>query len=234
MIRRNKMQKAILASAAAFALLITVPVLAQHEQHGEQGGNRGPNGSRQGDGQRGSQGGNNGMMRGGSPPQNQTASRQNAAPMQQQNTSIGGQRGGDHRDMGQPGGGRQVHGGPFRGGGNTPFDIFGAGGRGFHDNTHVGHHDSDGYDSFRRVERAPRHFHFGEYRRPQGWYNHRWIGGEILPPLFFAQEYWIDNYSYFGLQFPPPGTVWIRDGNDALLIDRRTGEVIQVVYGVFY
>ena len=33
---------------------------------------------------------------------------------------------------------------------------------------------------------------------------------------------------------PPPGTVWVRYGNDALLIDRYSGEVIQVVYGIFY
>ena len=33
---------------------------------------------------------------------------------------------------------------------------------------------------------------------------------------------------------PPPGTVWVRYGRDALLIDRYTGEVIQVEYSVFY
>ena len=33
---------------------------------------------------------------------------------------------------------------------------------------------------------------------------------------------------------PPPDAVWVRYGDDALLIDRYTGEVIQVEYGVFY
>jgi hypothetical protein len=33
---------------------------------------------------------------------------------------------------------------------------------------------------------------------------------------------------------PPPGTVWVRDNTDALLIDRYTGEVIEVDYNVFY
>ena len=33
---------------------------------------------------------------------------------------------------------------------------------------------------------------------------------------------------------PMPGTVWVRYGDDALLIDRYTGEVIQVAYGIFW
>jgi hypothetical protein len=33
---------------------------------------------------------------------------------------------------------------------------------------------------------------------------------------------------------PPPGTVWVRYGSDAVLIDRDTGEVIRVVYNIFY
>jgi Ni/Co efflux regulator RcnB len=52
--------------------------------------------------------------------------------------------------------------------------------------------------------------------------------------VFFATDYWINNWTYFGLGAPPPGCVWVRYGNDALLIDEDTGEVIQVVYGVFY
>jgi Ni/Co efflux regulator RcnB len=31
-----------------------------------------------------------------------------------------------------------------------------------------------------------------------------------------------------------PGTVWVRYGDDALLIDQYTGEVIQVAYGIFW
>ena len=33
---------------------------------------------------------------------------------------------------------------------------------------------------------------------------------------------------------PPPGTIWVRDGSDALLIDQGDGEIIQVDYSVFY
>ena len=89
------------------------------------------------------------------------------APAPQPNVNAGGQR------VGGPGGVqgnavRSGHGGPFAGGSNTPFDIFGAGGRGFHDSTHYGHHDNNGYDALRGVLNASQRFHYGDYRRPQG------------------------------------------------------------------
>ena len=54
------------------------------------------------------------------------------------------------------------------------------------------------------------------------------------PALYFDKYCWIDKWRYFALGAPPPGCVWIRYGNDALLIDEDTGEVIQVAYEVFY
>ena len=81
---------------------------------------------------------------------------------------------------------------------------------------------------------APRRFHSGGYARPRGWYEHRWVFGEILPALFWTQNYWLSDYYDFGLAPPPPGFVWVRYGNDALLIDQYSGEVLQVEYDVFY
>ena len=86
----------------------------------------------------------------------------------------------------------------------------------------------------RRVTTATQRFHFGTYVRPSGWYFHRWTFGEFLPAFFFTSNYWILDWGNFYLDPPPPGTVWVRVGNDALLIDRYTGEVIEVVYGIFY
>ncbi len=176
---------------------------------------------------------NGGYQRGPGQGAAMTRGPQNAAPAQQPNANAGGPRSGGPAGV-QANAARSGHGGPFTGGSNTPFDLFGPGGRGFHDNTHYGHHDNNGYDALRGAVTARQRFHYGDYRRPQGWYDHHWVSGEILPALFFSQEYWIDNYAYFGLDYPPLGTIWIRDGNDALLIDRRTGEVIRVDYGVFY
>jgi Ni/Co efflux regulator RcnB len=91
------------------------------------------------------------------------------------------------------------------------------------------------FSSYHRNFSAPQHYHApSSYRRPRGWYARRWTFGEILPSLFWAQDYWLNDYNDFGLMSPPPGTVWVRDGEDALLIDRDSGEIIQVEYSVFY
>jgi Ni/Co efflux regulator RcnB len=91
------------------------------------------------------------------------------------------------------------------------------------------------YSSYHRNFSAPQRYHApAAYRRPNGWYAHRWTYGEILPSLFWSQDYWLSDYDDFGLMPPPPGTVWVRDGGDALLIDQNSGEIIQVEYSVFY
>ena len=148
--------------------------------------------------------------------------------------------GGTHHDHDHsPGGTTNVMGGASMGtmGGTHHETIFhnNTGVTVFAPHTHWGHHDNNhAFDQLRRVLTAPHHFHHGFYHRPNGWYWHRWTYGEFLPFIFFEREYWIDDWDEFDLDDPPPGTVWIRYGNDALLIDEDSGEVIEVVYGVFY
>ena len=81
--------------------------------------------------------------------------------------------------------------------------------------------------------RASRSYHIGPYQRPRGWTAHRWGYGEILPRAYWAPQYLIGDYWLFGLDVPPANYEWVRDGNDALLIDTSTGEILQVEYGVF-
>ena len=81
--------------------------------------------------------------------------------------------------------------------------------------------------------RAARSYHIGPYHRPPGWTAHRWGYGEILPRAYWAPQYLIGDYWLFGLEVPPVNYEWVRDGNDALLIDTNTGEILQVEYGVF-
>ena len=83
---------------------------------------------------------------------------------------------------------------------------------------------------------ASRHFHYrgGAYRGPAGYSYRRWSYGQTLPSIYFAQNYWIDDYSYYGLAYPPEDAVWVRYGPDALLIDRDSGAILEVVYGQFY
>jgi Ni/Co efflux regulator RcnB len=90
------------------------------------------------------------------------------------------------------------------------------------------------FSSYHRNFNAPHRFRGPSYRRPSGWYAHHWVFGETLPSLFWTSSYWLDDFSDFGLMPPPPGTVWVRDGSDALLIDRYDGSIIQVAYDVFY
>lgn len=87
---------------------------------------------------------------------------------------------------------------------------------------------------YRRNYRAERHYRRPHYVRPQGWFSHRWIFGDILPAIFWSRNYWIVDYWQFGLPIPPVGYIWVRYGNDALLVDRETGEILQVIYNIFY
>jgi Ni/Co efflux regulator RcnB len=83
--------------------------------------------------------------------------------------------------------------------------------------------------------RAPHRFKAPKiYVKPAGWYSHRWVYGERLPRAFFAPDYFILDFAAFGLISPWDGYEWVRYGDDALLIDVETGEVIRVEYDVFY
>jgi len=82
---------------------------------------------------------------------------------------------------------------------------------------------------------APRKFHITvAYRQPPGFYVHRWTFGERLPVAFYARDYWLADYALYGLMAPWAGYEWVRVGDDALLVDVETGEVIRVEYGLFY
>ncbi|HEY5409083.1 MAG TPA: RcnB family protein, partial [Caulobacteraceae bacterium] len=89
----------------------------------------------------------------------------------------------------------------------------------------------DRYRSYQRNTTAQRRFRLPEYRWPQGSAYRRFSYGQILPRIFFGQNYWLYDYSNYGLPYPPPGAAWVRYGPDALMIDRSTGEIIEVVYG---
>lgn len=80
---------------------------------------------------------------------------------------------------------------------------------------------------------AARSYHIGPYRRPPGWRPHHWVYGEILPRAYWVPQYLIADYWLFSLEVPPAGYEWVRDGNDALLVNTVTGEILQVEYGVF-
>ncbi|HEY4275754.1 MAG TPA: RcnB family protein [Rhizomicrobium sp.] len=94
--------------------------------------------------------------------------------------------------------------------------------------------DYSNYRNYHQNFRADRRFRAPSYRRPQGWYSHRWTWGETLPISFWARDYWLNDFGAYDLPPPPFGAVWVRVGDDALLIDQDSGEIIEVDYGVFY
>ena len=95
-------------------------------------------------------------------------------------------------------------------------------------------HDFSTFRDYHRNFRAARRFRGPDYRRPAGWYDHRWAFGEFLPSAFWARDYWLSDYGAYDLPPPPYGAVWVRVGRDALLVDQDSGEVITVEYDVFY
>jgi len=72
------------------------------------------------------------------------------------------------------------------------------------------------------------------YAYPHGYGYRRWDIGSILPRLLFGSSYFYNDWAGLGLEAPPPGYNWVRYGSDLLLVNLHTGEVEDVVYGVFY
>jgi len=84
------------------------------------------------------------------------------------------------------------------------------------------------------VYRSQQRYRYGYYRPPIGYYSHSWGFGEYLPRGWYGQDYLLDSWWDYGLPYPPPGYDWVRVGDDALLVDRFTGQVVQVVRDVFW
>jgi len=95
-------------------------------------------------------------------------------------------------------------------------------------------HDFSGFRDYHRSFHVSRRFYAPAYRRPSGWYEHRWSFGAFLPTAFWVRDYWLIDFADYDLPPPPYGAVWVRVGPDALLVDQDTGEIITVAYDVFY
>lgn len=78
------------------------------------------------------------------------------------------------------------------------------------------------------------HFHLGFYFDPYGWGYQPFSIGWRLWPSYYSSNYWINDPWSYRLPYPPPGTIWVRYWNDALLVDTWTGTVIDVIPGFFW
>ena len=77
-------------------------------------------------------------------------------------------------------------------------------------------------------------FRIGVYYDPFGWSYRPYQIGWRLWPSYYGRRYWIDDPYEYRLPYAPPGTVWVRYWDDALLVDRWSGEVIDVIHNFFW
>ncbi len=68
---------------------------------------------------------------------------------------------------------------------------------------------------------------------PRGYSYRRWGIGAILPSVFLAPAFFYTGWASLGLQAPVPGYSWVRNGPDLVLVNLSTGEIEDVIYGVF-
>jgi Ni/Co efflux regulator RcnB len=76
-------------------------------------------------------------------------------------------------------------------------------------------------------------FHLGLYFDPFGWGYQPFSIGYRMWPAYYGNQFWIDPGLY-GLPYPPPGAVWIRYFNDAMLIDTYSGTILDVIPAFFW
>ena len=123
-----------------------------------------------------------------------------------------------------------------------------------YDGRHRDGYRNDRYDNRYRGGYSSRHGYRGGYDHYRGyrgnWNNHRyrspwrysyprgfgyrsWSVGLFLPSVFYSPTYYVD-YAPYGLQPPPYGYEWVRVDADVLLVEIRTGLIVDVLHGFFY
>ena len=197
----------------------------------------------------------NGQAQNGKPqngqPQNGQA--QNAKPVYQnngkpQNGQSAGQQSGQQKN-GQPQNGQAQNGQPQNG---QPQNGQQWGQQSGQSHTQNPHYDWTSYQPGHQPAQWQQHqqdfnprayeingdsrnrYHWQHYAQPRGWYYQRWVYGQTLPMAFWGREYWLDGYAQFGLINPPYGYVWVRYGDDAMLVAVVSGLILSVQYNVFY
>ena len=69
---------------------------------------------------------------------------------------------------------------------------------------------------------------------PRGFGYRRWAVGGILPSVFLASPYFFTGWAGLGLQAPGPGFQWVRYGPDLVLVNLRTGQIVDVIHDAFF
>lgn len=109
-----------------------------------------------------------------------------------------------------------------------------------HDRSEVRHDRRDVREDRRELHRGEREAHRdrrdvrrdAQYAAPYRNWRYRPVTvGYRLAPVFYGPRYYISDYGYYHLQAPPHRWLrWIRYGNDLLLVNIRTGRVLDVIH----
>lgn len=81
---------------------------------------------------------------------------------------------------------------------------------------------------------SPWRYYGSSWYPPSGFYARSWSYGDFLPDDWYGPRRRILDWWDYGLPEPPPGHVWVRIDDDALLVDSFTGRIVQVVRHVFW
>ena len=90
------------------------------------------------------------------------------------------------------------------------------------------------YDWRRHRDRNRHLFHLGFYYDPFGWGYRRWNIGWNIWPNYWSDRYWLRDPWQWRLPTVYGHYRWVRYYDDALLVNLRTGRVVDVIYDVFW
>lgn len=77
-------------------------------------------------------------------------------------------------------------------------------------------------------------YRFGYYYDPFGYSYRRFGLGTTLYPSYYGSRYWLHDPWQYRLPYVGGPFRWVRYWDDALLVDVRTGRVVDVIYDFFW
>ncbi len=104
---------------------------------------------------------------------------------------------------------------------------------------HDRHHRQDRQDRDERGgdrdRRGDRHHRHASYAAPHHNWRYRPVGvGYRLDRVYYSPRYYISDYGHYHLRTPRPWERWIRYGDDLLLVNLRTGRVLDVIHDNYW
>ncbi|HEX6860483.1 MAG TPA: RcnB family protein [Caulobacteraceae bacterium] len=88
------------------------------------------------------------------------------------------------------------------------------------------------YNRYQRSYWATQRYRAPWYQ-PSGWSFRTFVFGDTYPTSWFGQNRYLDWWRY-QLPRPPIGAEWVRNRDDALLVDVWSGRVLAVYYDLFW